>query len=369
MATRKHGHSIAVKHLRSATAATADGPVLVIAPDRIGDLVLAQPLLMLLRRHAPQRAVDILASPWSLQAATFMPEVRRAVPTTRHCGPLNAENGYRLAGQLQREHYAQAIVLPDTAQSALVPFLAGIPLRTGWAGTGRQRLLNDIRGADDSGLPLLSDRYAVLASRPGIAPEELPRPRLQLPHDAAAAVVERLQLHTKRPLLAMFPMAGIRDRSEARRWPESHYAAVAETWIERGGEVWLLGSVWDRQLAQLVGAALKPELRSHCRNLAGRTALAEAIALIALCDHVISSDSGPMHLAAALQKPQIALFGPSSSRSNPPLNPRARVLSLELPCSPCLQSHCPLEHRDCLNKLSPARVLEFLSPPGEMPRS
>jgi heptosyltransferase-2 len=325
--------------------------ILVVAPSWIGDMVLAQPLLKLLHARHPALALDLLAPRWTLPLLERMPEVRRAIESVFAHGDLRLGDRRRLGRELARESYDRAIVLPNTFKSALAPFFAGIPVRTGYIGELRHWLLNDARKLDEKRFAQLAQRYAALALPRG-EPLPLPLPTLGLRVDEAQqrAVIGRLGLDRSRPAAALCPGA---EFGPAKRWPVHHFAELAQGLAAHGCAVWLIGSQNDRQ----AGADIERAAGGVCRNLCGETTLTEAIDLLASCSLVVSNDSGLMHVAAALGRPLVALYGSSSPAYTPPLLADARLLKLDLPCSPCFQRECPLGHFNCMVQLVPDKVL------------
>lgn len=326
--------------------------ILVVGPSWIGDMVLAQPMLKLLRARHGEPVIDVLAPGWTLPLVERMPEVRRAIDMPVGHGELRIAARWKLARGLRSEGYDQAIVLPNTFKSALVPLFAGIPVRTGYIGEARYALLTDARRPAPERLLQLAQRYGALALARGDT-LRLPLPPLGLRVDDAArrALLDRLDLDGQRPAAALCPGA---EYGPAKRWPARHFAELAQGIAARGCVVWLVGSPNDAQL----GAEIARAAGGVCRNLCGQTTLGEAIDLVSATAFVVTNDSGLMHIAAALGKPQVALYGSSSPEFTPPLSPNARIVKLELPCSPCFKRECPLGHFNCMNQLVPDRVLE-----------
>jgi len=325
--------------------------ILVVAPSWIGDTVLAQPLLKILRGRHAAPALDVLAPRWTAPLIERMPEVRRAIESPFAHGELRLAERWRLARELAQEGYDQAIVLPNTFKSALVPFLARIPVRTGYVGELRYGLLNDARRLDPKRLPQMAQRYAALGLPRGEAVRlPLPAPGLRVEEASRRAVLEKLGLERQRPAAALCPGA---EFGPAKRWPARYFAELAQGIAARGCAVWLVGSPNDAA----IGAEIAAAAGGACRNLCGATTLGEAIDLLASTSLVVSNDSGLMHLAAALGKPVIALYGSSSPAFTPPLSPSAQILKLDLPCSPCFQRECPLGHFNCMMRLAPEQVL------------
>ncbi len=325
--------------------------ILVVGPSWVGDTVLAQPLFKLLHARHAGLALDVLAPRWTFSLLERMPEVRRVIENPFAHGDLKLGARRRLGRALGAEGYDQAIVLPNTFKSALVPFFAGIGTRTGYIGELRHWILNDARKLDRERLPQMAQRYAALGLPRGEAPR-LPLPALALRVDEAArrAALARLGLDRGRPAAALAPGA---EYGPAKRWPARYFGELAQGLAAHGCTVWLIGSQNDRQ----AGAEIERHSGGVCRNLCGETTLAEAIDLLASAALVVSNDSGLMHVAAALGKPLIALYGSSSPAYTPPLSPNARILKLDLPCSPCFQRECPLGHFNCMMQLTPDRVL------------
>jgi len=325
---------------------------LVVAPSWIGDAVLSHPLLVRLREGDPTGTIDVLAPPWVLPVYRRMPEVSgtRALPFGH--GDLKLGERRRFAKSLPR--YDRAVVLPNTLKSALIPWHAGIPVRTGWRGEMRFGLVNDMRVLDEGALPLIVERYAALAQPAG---EELrrplPEPRLTVDPAARATAVAKHGLDASRPVVAFAPGA---EYGPAKRWPARHFAQVAREMAARGWSVWLFGSARDAE----VTAEIRRLSGGIGADLAGKTTLDEAIDLLSLAAHVVTNDSGLMHVAAALDRPMAALFGSSSPAFTPPLSSRARVITLKLSCSPCFARTCPLGHTNCLETLEPRLVLDTL---------
>jgi heptosyltransferase II len=314
--------------------------ILVVAPNWIGDALMAQPLLARLREQNPAAEVDVLAPEWVAPVVRRMPEVAAVVTVPFRHRALQLRARWKIGRELKARRYEEAIVLPNTWKSALVPFLAGIPLRTGYVGESRYGLLNRLHRKTAAAMPL---HYARLASEPGEeAQAPLSQPRLRAePYEVEAA---RRRFGVQGRYVALCPGA---EYGSAKRWP--YFGQLSRQLSERlQTQVVILGSANDREAARdVVG-----------RNLVGETTLDEAIALIAGADYVVSNDSGLMHVAAALERPQVALFGSSSPRHTPPLSPAARVLWLGVECSPCYQRVCPLGHFRCMREMTVETVLE-----------
>ena len=328
--------------------------ILIIAPAWVGDAVMAQPLFMRLKQRFPDARIDAYAPPWVGSVLRRMPEINAVIDNPFAHGQLRFFDRIKAARFLRAHRYDQAIVLPNSFKSALIPFFARIPLRTGFVGEFRYGLLNDARTLDEFAYPLMVERFALLAEPPGqnlVRP--VPHPHLSTRETQQAATLTKLDLNLAQPVIALCPGA---EYGPAKRWPAAHFASLGQALQQRGYQVWLIGSNKD----QAIGASIE-ELSEHaCHNLCGQTTLDEAVDLLSCATAVVTNDSGLMHVAAALDKPTVALYGSSSPDFTPPLSDKARIVSLNLSCSPCFQRECPLGHLNCLKQLTPERTLAEL---------
>jgi heptosyltransferase-2 len=338
--------------------------ILIVAPSWIGDTLLAQPLLRRLHDKLGRVSIDALAPPWCGPLLERMPEISEVIPSPFAHGELKLRARWKLARGLAQRKYDQAIVLPNSFKSALIPFFADIPLRAGYVGESRYGLLNLVHRLDEAKLPLMAERYAQLAEKPAAALQRpLPTVRLEIDPINTARTTSRLDLDRSRPIAAFCPGA---EFGPAKRWPARHFAALARVLAARGYAVWLIGSGKDAEL----GEEIRAQSGEVCDNLCGKTDLAAAIDLMSCAKLVVSNDSGLMHVAAALGKPLIALYGSSSPAHTPPLSLSlqpglARIAKIDIECSPCFARECPLGHFKCMNDLLPEQVLAEIDAIGE----
>ena len=318
-------------------------------------MVMAQSLFRCLQAKNPQIIIDVLALDWTRELLGRMPEVNKAIAMPIGHGELAINKRRQLGKALQAEAYQQAIVLPNSFKSALIPFFAKIPLRIGWRGEARSWLLNDCRSLDKQLYPLMVQRFAALALPEKEAlPTPLLWPSLKVSPDIKV-IIDKFKLALTRPVIIFCPGA---EFGPSKKWPESHFAKVADALINEGKQIWLMGSKNDSQTAKNIIATIQPEHCKHIVSLAGLTSIGEAIDLMSLAHAVVSNDSGLMHIAAALNKALVVIYGSTSPEFTPPLSERVAILNLNLPCSPCFKRECPLGHLDCLNQLAPMLVLD-----------
>jgi heptosyltransferase-2 len=324
--------------------------ILVIAPSWVGDSVMAQPLYRRLHEIYGNVELHVFAPQWTLPLLARMPEVAQSHLNPFGHGALNLWARWKTARALAALHFDLAIVLPNSIKSALIPFFAGIPQRTGFVGESRYGLLNDTRELDENSLPMMVQRFCALAEPRNQLPAlPIPHPRLSVNSAHQQAALASKGLDTSRHIVAFCPGA---EYGPAKRWPARHFADLARRFDAAGMTVWLFGSSKDAE----IGAEIHQLSNGVAVNLCGSTGLDQAIDLLGLADIAICNDSGLMHVAAALKKPLVALYGSSSPDFTPPLSGQAEVVSLNLECSPCFERICPFGHTDCLEKLEPQLV-------------
>ncbi|HID9395348.1 TPA: ADP-heptose--LPS heptosyltransferase RfaF [Serratia marcescens] len=339
--------------------------ILVIGPSWVGDMMMSQSLYRTLKAEYPSAEIDVMAPAWCRPLLARMPEVNQALAMPLGHGALGLGERRRLGRVLRANRYDRAYVLPNSFKSALVPFFADIPQRTGWRGEMRYGLLNDVRVLDKAAFPLMVQRYVALAydkgriQRADDLPQPLLWPRLQVSDEEIADTTAAFNLTDSRPIVGFCPGA---EFGPAKRWPHYHYAALAQRLIESGYQIALFGSAKDHEAGEQIRAALQEDARDFCLNLAGKTQLEQAVILIAACRAVVSNDSGLMHVAAALNKPLIALYGPSSPDFTPPLSDKARVIRLISGYHKVRKGDAEQGYHQSLIDIQPQQVLDALTP-------
>ncbi|MDE0478487.1 MAG: lipopolysaccharide heptosyltransferase II [Gammaproteobacteria bacterium] len=337
-----------------ATSHGNPGKYLVIGPSWIGDMVMAQSLFRQLKAADPRNEIAVIAPSWTRPLLDRMPEVSESLDSPFRRGKLNWLSRRRFGRELRGRDFTHAIVLPNSFKSALTPFHAGIPERVGWRGEWRDPLLTDCRRLDKRKFPLMVQRFVALAFPADHPPvEEWPNPELQVRPDELELACRRLELNRERPVLALCPGA---EYGPSKQWPATGHIELANLYLRRDWQVWLFGSTNDRAIAAEITAGLEPGLAAGCRDLTGRTKLAEAVDLLSAATVVVSNDSGLMHVAAALNKPLAAIYGSSSPEFTPPLSGKVELLATGIECQPCYRRECPYGHLRCLTGMQPAKV-------------
>ncbi len=339
---------------------TTPEKILVLGPAWVGDMVLAQSLFKTLKANQPNCTIDVAAPAWTLPLLDRMPEVAEKIALPFKHGELAFWKRIAFGRALKSKSYTQAIILTNSFKSAILPWAAAIPKRTSFLGEMRYGLINDIRTLDKTKLKMTVQRFVTLGLAPhDNLPSVLPRPALTADIAHAQALCQGLQIPPlETPVLGLCPGA---EYGEAKRWPAEHYAEVANAAITKGWQVWLFGS--DKDIP--VTTQINQLTQNKCLNLGGKTKLGDAIDLMALCHTVVSNDSGLMHVAAALDKKLVAIFGSSDPYHTPPMHPDAVIEYLKLECSPCFERECPLGHLNCLTQIRPHTVTHriFLAQP------
>ena len=323
-------------------------PILLVGPSWVGDMVMAASLVAVLRERFPGRPVDVLAPPASLPIATLIEGVRNTIPLGFGHGQFGLAGRWKIGRSLKSAGYGTAIILPRAFKAVIPPFAARIPERIGYAAEGRSFLLTDARSDAHRKTARTIDRFVALGGPAGHPPVS-PRPRLKQPELDLAALATRFGLAGDRPVLGLCPGA---EYGPAKQWPAEKFAALARLAHAAGYTVRLFGGPKDKAIsAEIVRLAGVP-----VEDISGSTSLIEAAALLGRCAAVVSNDSGLMHVAGALDRPLVVVYGSSSEKMTPPTAPNAEIVSIELSCRPCFQRECPLGTLACLEGIDAQRV-------------
>lgn len=329
--------------------------ILILGPAWVGDMVLAQSLFKILKANNPNCIIDVAAPAWTLPLLERMPEVSGKIALPFKHKQLAFFERIKFGISLKNQGYTQAIILTNSFKSALLPWAAGIKQRTSYLGEMRYGLINDIRALNKTKLKKTVERFVNLGlAKDQNLPIVIPNPAMLSNPANALATLNKLGLtKSETKVLGLCPGA---EYGEAKRWPAQYYAEVANVAISKGWQVWLFGSDKDIPVTTIINQLTQ----NRCVDFGGKTKLDEAIDLMSLCDTIISNDSGLMHIAAALDKKLIAIYGSSDPHHTPPMHPNAVIEYLGLNCSPCFKRECPLGHLNCLKQLPPTAIIKSI---------
>lgn len=325
---------------------TTQQKILIIAPAWVGDLVMSQALFKLLKNKNPDCVIDVLVNSSLSSILKHMPEINNYLIAPFEHGELKLFARFNFARALRKNNYTHAYIIPNSFKSALIPFWANIPIRTGWRGELRYGLINDIRK------PLVKDNLFVDSLL------SLYLDKTEINSSLRNLYLPKLCMQSKpnisnKPILAICPGA---EYGATKRWPTKYFAEIAQVKHQDDWDIWIIGGPKDASLAQ----EIQKYSGNICVDFTGKTDLSQAIELLAQANTVLTNDSGLMHIAAAVGAKIIAIYGSTSPRFTPPLTHKAEIISLNLSCGPCFKKICPLKHLQCLNDLSPNFILPFL---------
>ena len=329
--------------------------VLIVGPAWVGDMVMSQALYRALKEINPETHISVLAQGGLKPLLERMPEVDEILKFCLGHGELKLSERKRIGETLRKENFSKAFILPLSFKSALVPWHALIPERIGWRGEWRNVLLSDCRKLDKEAYPLMVQRFMSLAyPRSEQPPRKLLYPKLVPKESNQSFKILDINLRVEENLLAICPGA---EFGGSKQWPAEYYAEVVNMVLGKGWQAWIFGSPNDRSVAELIMKKVDESVRDRCIDLVGKTDLSEATDLLSLASVVLSNDSGLMHIAAALGKNVIGLYGSTSSDFTPPLSDSVELISTDIGCRPCFKRECPFGHLRCLTEIKPDRVL------------
>jgi heptosyltransferase-2 len=337
------------------------GKILVRGTNWIGDAVMSIPCLREIRRLFPRSHITLMVRPWVkdvYSAVDFVDEVIEYDKEELHRGWTGLR---RLAADLKRERFDLAILLQNAFEAAFLAWIARIPVRVGYARDLRSGLLTHPCRIDPD-LKRVHQAYyylGILSAAGLIGNRVWERP--DYPLDISIGVPDE-RLESARELLRSHGieeshlLVGLNPGAfygGAKRWLSDRYARVADELERRhGARIVIFGAAGERRIAEEIARQMKnpPVL------LAGETSLGQFMGLIRQCRLIITNDSGPMHLAAALGVPQLAIFGSTSEVATGPLSSQAEVIKDPVECSPCFLRECPIDFR-CMTLITTERVL------------
>ena len=292
----------------SSVSASSERRVLVISPGWIGDAIMSMPAVQQFQASHPEAIISVLSKPNLRSLWRMNPVVRQQ---------LTYAGTWATTTAIQRRAFHEAYLFPNSVRSALLPWLAAVPERVGFAGHWRRWLLTRIATAPTAPTHQhQSWEYAAILSATA---SSLPQPRLDIPMMMRSQAEQRVS-GLAHPLIGLLPGAA---RGPAKRWPVERFAETAKTLCtQTGGGLLLMGGVADTNSCATIAAAVGHQ----ALNVAGSTAIPEWAALLALCDVVLCNDSGGMHLAAAVGAPVVAIFGITDPARTGPLGTNCCIL-------------------------------------------
>ncbi len=326
--------------------------ILIRSTNWIGDAVMTTPAIRGVRKNFPNARIAILAKPWTAPVFQNNPHVDEIIPYEAS----GAGGRVALAGQLKQRGFDAAILFQNAFEAALIAYLARIPIRIGYARDMRAPLLTHPVACTKNIRKLHQTHYYnEILKGAGLTPDGS---RLELyvspsERKTAAEILKRENIEASDRVVGINPSATF---GSAKQWFPERFAEVSDRLNrEFGTKTLVFGGPGDKEL----GERIKGIMNSKAVDLSGKTTLKEAIALISRCDLFVTNDSGLMHVAAALNAPQIAIFGSTDHVATGPRNERARIVRSDLPCAPCLERQCRLGHRKCMEKISVENVLQI----------
>ena len=333
--------------------------ILIVGPSWVGDAVMAQTLYKLIKNSNKDAQLEVLSPNWSMPVLERMEEVSRSIISPFSHGELKLKARFDFGKQLREEGYERAIVMTNSLKSSLIPFFAKIPVRTGWLGEMRFGLINDLRAKEKLNSLLMIEQFAELSinTDEGIK-KSLPYPSLRIDSHNLKEQHFNLGIDSEKPSLAICPGA---EFGPAKKWPPNYYAEVCNEYLSNSWNVLVFGSQNDQITGNIIQEAIDKKFSDHFFNLTGKTSLIDVIDLLSHCKKVVTNDSGLMHIAAAVDTPLVAVYGPSSPQFTPPLMHNHIVLRKSKGFDKKREGSEDHGYHESLISLKPSEVLEALS--------
>ncbi|MDY0211515.1 MAG: lipopolysaccharide heptosyltransferase II [Desulfuromonadaceae bacterium] len=326
--------------------------ILVRGTNWIGDAVMTTPALAALRSSCPHAEIVVLVNPLVAPLFQHHPAVDRVLIYAKkgqHCG---IRGFFRMARELRRERFDAALLLQNAIEAALLTFAARIPLRAGYATDGRRLFLTDpVKVSSEDKKLHHTAYYLTLLERLGLCSKA----SIQSPAKLCLYLTEQERAWARATLgsdnvIALNPGAAY---GSAKRWFPERFAAVADALVQCfGAKIVLTGGPAEREIGEDIASFMQHD----CINMVGKTDVRQLMALLGVSRLLITNDSGPMHVAAALDVPIVAVFGPTDHTTTSPASARVRIVRKEVECAPCLLRQCPTDHR-CMQSINAEDVI------------
>ena len=331
---------------------------LIVGPSWVGDAVMAQTLYKLIKESNKDTKIEVLSPGWTLPILERMEEVSRSIISPFNHGELKIKARFDFGKQLRQESYERAIIMTNSLKSSLIPFFAKIPVRTGWLGEMRFGLINDLRSRKKNKYPLMIEQFANLGTMPiEDLNNSLPYPSLKVDSHNLREQLKNLEIDFEKPSIAICPGA---EFGPAKKWPSNYYAEVCNEYLSKSWNVLVFGSNNDQITGNRIQEGINKDLSDHFFNLVGKTSLKDAIDLLSHCEKVVTNDSGLMHIAAAVNTPLVAVYGPSSPQFTPPLIDNHVVLRKSEGFDKIREGSEEHGYHESLIAIKPSEVLEGL---------
>jgi len=330
---------------------------LIVGPSWVGDAVMAQTLYKILKKDDQDYRIEVLSPDWSLPLLERMKEVSRSISSPFKHGELKLKARFDLGKELRQENYDRSIIMTNSLKSSLIPFFAKVPIRTSWVGEMRFGLINDLRPKEKGSYPLMIEQFAKLGNKSSEVNKPLPFPSLRIDSKNLEVKLKDFNIDSHKPSLAICPGA---EFGPAKKWPANYYAEVCNEYLYKKWNVLVFGSINDEITGSHIEAKINKEYSEGFYNLIGKTSLLDAIDLISHCKKAVTNDSGLMHIAAAVDTPLVAVYGPSTPKFTPPLILNHIVLSKFDGLEKTRQGSEEGGYHESLIAIKPSEVLEGL---------
>jgi heptosyltransferase-2 len=329
--------------------------ILIRSVNWIGDAVMTTPAISVIREYFPHAEITILANMLVSQLFMRHPGINNIITFDRQGRHHGVAGRLRLAGELRKHSFDLAIILPNSFDSALVPWLAGIPARIGKCSDGRTLLLSGrYNAAKGSAVCHEVEYYLNLMQYFGITGARTPL-HLSITSEEdnlASALLAEHGIQSDEFVLGINPGASY---GSAKRWYPERFASVAgQLATEWSAKIIIFGGPGETDMAADIEDRLDEDT---CLNLAGKTTIRELMALIRRCNFFVTNDSGPMHIAAAFDVPIVAIFGSTDHTGTSPYSDKTVVVHKDVECAPCKLRECPTDHR-CMTAVSVEDVMD-----------